>query len=127
MRQILALGLISVHLFGNTELGQVFKLPKLIAHYHQHHRQNPGVSFFNFLFMHYIGDDGTATDDNDDMQLPFHDYHHSCISFVIGPVSTMEPSLEQVYDPMQIIYGGRLLSYKPQEHFHKILQPPRFV
>ena len=77
MRSLLIIVLINVHLFGNTELGQLIKLPQLITHYKKNHKNNPSLNFFQFLVMHYAGDDGTTADDNEDRQLPCHDYHHS--------------------------------------------------
>ena len=125
MRKSLLIILISVHLFGNTELGQLIKLPQLFTHYHKHHKDNPSVNFFQFLVMHYAGDDGTSTDDNEDMQLPCHDYNHTGIFLVFAPVSNMEPSLEKVLYSNKIVYGGGLLSYNPSEHIFSFLQPPR--
>lgn len=43
----------------------------MLEHYGEHKRQNAGITFLDFIFMHYIGDDGVADDDNKDMQLPF--------------------------------------------------------
>ncbi len=53
MRKILAILLITIHLTGNTEVGQLFRLPQLISHFFQHHRQDPSIDFFEFIAMHY--------------------------------------------------------------------------
>ena len=125
MRNLSIIALISVHLFGNTELGQLFKLPQLITHYKKHHESNPSVNFFQFLVMHYAGDDGTSADDNDDMQLPCHDYHHTCIFSVFAQASNFESGLDPAFYSNQVVYGGRLLTYNPSEHIFSFLQPPR--
>lgn len=127
MRSLLIILLISVHLFGNTELGQLIKLPQLVTHYNKHHKDNPSVNFFQFLVMHYAGDDGTTADDMDDMQLPCHNYHNTGIFFVFAPVSSLEPSIDQVVYSNQVVYGGHLLSYTPSEHIFSFLQPPRLA
>lgn len=72
MRKIFVIGLIAVHLLGNTDLNQLVKLPKLISHFIQHQRQIPELSFIDFIAMHYGGNDGTTADDNEDSKLPFH-------------------------------------------------------
>jgi len=127
MRSISIIVLISIHLLGNTELGQLIKLPQLFTHYHKHCKDNPSVNFFNFLVMHYAGDDGTTADDNDDMQLPFHDYHHTGIFLVFARVNSMESCLDQIVYSSQVVYGGGLLTYNPSEHIYSFLQPPRIV
>lgn len=66
----LALFLISVHLLGNTELGQLLKLPRLISHYAQHKLEDPGAGIIQFLGMHYFN--GDHVKDPSHQQLPFH-------------------------------------------------------
>jgi hypothetical protein len=112
---------------GNTELGQLIKLPQLFRHYHQHHKDNPSVNFFKFLVMHYAGEDGTTADDSDDMQLPCHDYQHTGIFFVFAPVSNMEPGPGNELCSDEVVYGGRLITYNPSEHIFSFLQPPRII
>jgi hypothetical protein len=77
--------------------------------------------------MHYAGDDGTSADDNEDMQLPCHDYHHTGIFFVFAPVSHMEHSIGNVFYSDKVVYGGRLITYNPSEHIFSFLQPPRII
>lgn len=124
MQKILAIALIAVHLFGNTEVGQIIKLPKLISHYFQHHRQNPDINFFDFLAMHYGGDDGTVADDDLDNQLPCHNLNHNCLSVVYPPIAQDIFNLEAIqYKNAE--YGRRLLTGIPSKHVLLILQPPR--
>jgi len=125
MRNISIIALLGIHLMGNTELGQLIKLPQLFTHYHKHNKDNPSVNFFKFLVMHYAGEDGTTADDNDDMQLPCHDYHHTGIFLVFAPVSNMEPGLDNMLYSDQVVYGGRLTTYNPSEYTFSFLRPPR--
>jgi hypothetical protein len=46
----------------------------LYVHFQEHHQRNNEVGFVEFLVMHYMGDDGTTSDDDRDMELPFQ--HH---------------------------------------------------
>jgi len=125
MRKILIIGLISVHLFGDTELSQLFKIPHLISHFFQHHRQNPSITFFEFLSMHYGGDDGTKSDDFEDNKLPCHNVNSHCLSvsytaFLKLPVLSGELD---AYDKKE--YGSRLHTGNPSEHVLILLQPPK--
>ena len=124
MQKILAISLIALHLFGNTELGQAFKLPKLISHYFQHHRQNPDIDFFDFIAMHYGGNDGTSADDDIDSQLPYHSVDHHCLFGVYTPVvqEDFEFNTKNYATPE---YGSNLLSGNSSEHVLLILQPPK--
>ena len=127
MRSLLIIVLINVHLFGNTGLGQLIKLPQLITHYKKNHKNNPSLNFFQFLVMHYAGDDGTTADDNEDRQLPCHDYHHSGIFFVLAPVKNIEPCSDLLVYSKKVIYASHLLTYNSSEHIFSFLQPPRIA
>ncbi|MCD6012790.1 MAG: hypothetical protein K0Q79_2652 [Flavipsychrobacter sp.] len=71
LKQISSYCLILIVLLYTTPLQQFLKVPALIDHYHEHKQQKPDITFVDFIFMHYIGDDGVADDDSKDMQLPF--------------------------------------------------------
>jgi hypothetical protein len=125
MRQILLISIIGIHLIGNTEISQVFKLPNLIDHYFEHHRQNRNLNFFEFLAMHYGGDDGTYADDEKDSQLPCHNLHHNTISVVCFQIVQDAPILDIVtlYNAKE--YGRPLQTNLPPKHGISLLQPPR--
>ena len=86
MRKKLAILLISIHLVGNTEAGQAFKIPKLFDHFSRHHQQNPSLSFIQFFIMHYGGDDGIASDNDQDQELPCHNLQHNTTIVVYSPM-----------------------------------------
>jgi len=125
MRQILLISIISIHLLGNTEISQVFKLPNLIDHYFEHHRQNTDLSFFQFLAMHYGGDDGTDADNDKDMQLPCHNLHHNTLSVVCFKIAQEVPILDIVTLYNTEGYGKPSLTYLPQKHGLSLLRPPQ--
>ena len=125
MRTTLILVLMAVHLFGNTELGQLFRLPKLISHYFQHRQLDPSVKFIDFLAMHYGGDDGTTADDDIDNQLPYHHVDNHCLSIVYYPSDLYVFNIKMIEHDNE--YGSRLISGHPSEHVSLILQPPRTV
>lgn len=126
MRNTLIILLITVHLAGNTEIGQLFRLPQLITHFFQHHRQDQSIDFFEFIAMHYGGDDGTAADDDIDSQLPCHNVNHSTIANVFFPLVTEIP-FSGLYLPVPAERNDRLVAGISSEHVLLILQPPRHV
>ncbi len=124
MRKPLAILLISVHLVGNTEAGQLFKLPQLLSHFFQHHQLDPSINFFDFIAMHYGGDDGTTADDDFDSQLPCHNSNHNTIANVYSPmVKDILPAEFSSWDSNE--YNSRLQTGTSSKHVLLILQPPR--
>ncbi len=124
MKKALIIILAAIHLAGNTEVGQLLRLPELIAHYFQHHRQNSSISFFEFIDMHYGGDDGTDADDEYDKKLPCHNYNHNTISLAFSPMIQHTDIDIQQFDP-EIIFSTDLHKNKADKHVLLILQPPR--
>jgi hypothetical protein len=125
MKKILVILMLSIHLFGNTELSQVFKLPQLITHYFQHNRIDPDINFLEFLAMHYGGDDGTNADDTEDSKLPCHNPNsHSLSGSYTAFLKVSFPSDDINFDETRT-FGSRLQTGKPSEHVLLILQPPR--
>jgi hypothetical protein len=124
MKKGLVISFICIHLFGNTELNQVFRLPQLISHYFQHSRIDPGINFFEFLAMHYGGDDGTDADNTEDSKLPCHNTTQNTISVFFSPmvidISSCLFSLHTRPD-----YNSRLVTGISSKHVLLILQPPR--
>ena len=124
MRKNLAILLISVHIVGNTEMGQLFKLPLLVNHFFQHERLDPGLSFFEFIVMHYAGDDGTKADDYLDKQLPCHNTDHNTLSVVYSPMVKDLPVTDFHVWPSKE-YSDPLQAGTSSKHVLLILQPPR--
>lgn len=124
MRKILIIAMISIHLVGNTEVGQLLKLPHLVHHFLQHHHLDPSLSFFEFMAMHYNGDDGTTADDDYDSQLPYHSVNHTSITAVYAPMIKEMPSFE-IISVGNYTYSSHLLKDIPFRHVSTLLQPPR--
>jgi hypothetical protein len=127
MRKPLLIALLVIHFSGNTEMSQLFSLPQLISHYFQHSRQNPDLSFFAFLNMHYGGDDGTTADDHEDNKLPYHNHLQShSFNTIISSLPRMDiPTIHA--EEAANNYGSQLPGGNPSEHVLLILQPPRFA
>jgi hypothetical protein len=126
MSKKLAIFLISIHLAGNTELGQLFKLPQLVNHFFQHQRLNPNLGFFQFIAMHYAGDDGTKADDDWDKQLPCHSKDHNTTTITYSPMVKEMPATTQIFTKDNE-YSDRLQTGTSSKHVLLILQPPRLA
>lgn len=95
MRKIITISFLAVYLFGNTEIGQLVNLPKLVSHYNLHHQLNADVGFTDFVAMHYFGDDGITVDDEEDNQLPFKQLHKpfSAVTFIVPPFASFKSNI----------------------------------
>lgn len=126
MRKILIIAFLSIHLLGNTEIGQLFRFPQLISHFFQHHRQDPSISFFEFMALHYFGDDGTTADDDIDNKLPFHNITHNTISIAYVPmVKQIITNRYFVWETTE--YPNQMRIGIGTKHVQLILQPPRLA
>jgi hypothetical protein len=87
MKKAAAVFFLFLYLFSSTELKQLVKLPLLFQHYKEHQALDGGISFLQFLRIHYH--DATVIDDDydKDMQLPFKN-HDLCHSNTINAITT---------------------------------------
>ena len=63
--------LLTIYLFSVTQLYELLRLNVLIQHYYETKANDHSVSFFSFLIMHYVTDDGNNKDNDRDRELPF--------------------------------------------------------
>jgi hypothetical protein len=105
-------------------MSQVFRIHNLVDHYFEHNRLNLEINFFQFLSMHYGGDDGTNADDNKDNQLPCHNPHHNTLSVICFKIQEA-PSGETISSGINDNYIMPLLTHYPQEHIFSFFKPPR--
>lgn len=126
MRKKLAILLISIHLVGNTEAGQVFKFPLLLDHFSHHQQKDPGINFLDFIIMHYAGDDGTTADDDLDQQLPCHNLQQNTMSMVYSPMVKIMPDID-IFLWETRSYISHFSGPIPTIPLAIVLQPPRTV
>lgn len=124
MRKALVIIMVMIHLLGNTEVGQLLRVPELFSHYFQHHRQDSSISFFDFICMHYGGDDGTDADNEYDGKLPCHNLKSNTISLVFSPMLS-EPVAGKQWAISRTGYNSSIPARVSSEHVLLPLQPPR--
>lgn len=77
MKKVTAILLFAIYCLTATELGQLLKLPKLMEHFAEHAHEDAGVTFTDFLAMHYSPDAPKDEDYEEDKQLPFKEHNTS--------------------------------------------------
>lgn len=98
MKNPVTILLLTIHLLAYTDLVQLTRFPNLIKHFQTHQHENPGLSFIDFLKMHYgICLDGKAGEGKEDMQLPFKTLElHLLVNAIVSPVLTLVTALPPV-------------------------------
>ncbi len=71
VKKMSAILFLSVCLLSTNGINELLKVNTLVQHYYETKKEDNTVTFFNFLFMHYIADDFNDKDNSRDDQLPF--------------------------------------------------------
>lgn len=74
-------------LVDNLSMGQVCKLPVLVKHLAEHQQRDNRVTFWDFMSMHYWGQDIDDDDQDTDMKLPFKNFSNTSVQPLFCPVS----------------------------------------
>jgi hypothetical protein len=125
-RRVCAYCLFLAVLMYATPFQQFFKIPAMLDHYAEHKARKPGLSLLDFLFMHYIGDDGVADDESKDMSLPFKKSTNggSSLHDASGPqVAAFFP--KPLQRPTGITYCPFRTQVLPDAYKGELLRPPQ--
>jgi len=115
-----------IYLLGNTELGQLINLPKLMQHYQEDHYRDHKIGLVKFLMMHYCTDDGTNADDKEDNQLPFKQPHGAGFFVAETPTKISIIIVDNELDSTELNTPFPKFFIK-NIYLHIPLQPPRLV
>ncbi len=125
MRRFIGIIFICIYLVSFMEGYQLFKLPVLVQHLKEHRKAEPGMSFYKFIRIHYIGPDIVYDDFQRDQHLPFRTadiliYQVTCIA----KSDYAEPGITPPADPGRH-FNGRYSSDISYITAFDIFQPPR--
>lgn len=107
-------------------MGQLLKLPALIHHYLEHHDDDAGISFAQFLHKHYTEEYAHPSPGNEHGKLPFksHDIGFSQNTLVAQSLAGFDfKTARPVSTKENIIYSEAFCS---SLHLAKIWQPPQY-
>lgn len=126
MRKGIAILVLVVYALGATDVHQVLKIPLLVLHYQAHKRNNPSLSFGEFLKVHYIDPQPFDSDYMQDMRLPFkapEDYCIAAPTILPAPVMLSVPREKRLENNHSVIEEDMPALYMAKS----IFQPPRAV
>lgn len=125
MKKAAGIFLLSVYLFSFAELHNLFKLPVLIAHFQEHRAEDPGISFFTFIRIHYFDPMVVDADYQRDQQLPFRDT--DCCVLNVSGISELPVLAHAIPPPPPPAFNWIVKNEDspPQHHPFRVFQPPR--
>lgn len=108
---------------STTEFGQVLKLPWLVSHFIDHHKEGQGINAF--MHEHYVHHHGDNDDQEEDDQLPFKTTTIQQTSF-----TCLLPVIESVNDTAAPVVKAKTLLPAvaiSSDYLKDIFHPPRMV
>lgn len=128
MRQVIAGTLLVIYLFSTTELHQFLKLPALVSHFAEHHQENPKLSLWQFLCIHYAHGDVMDADRDKDLKLPFKSFDNCNNTNLISLLPELKFSLVEFFSPETTIeLPNYYSSFLGASYLDSIWQPPKQV
>lgn len=126
MRQFISIGLIALVLaWGFLDLHDLTKIPYLVQHYQQHQKKSSGVSFIEFLNLHY----GSKAERHDKEE---HEKHSGLPFKSLDCTSSHITTLVPFFKAPEITSVGSVVSYNNfyqsaffSDFSQSIWQPPK--
>jgi hypothetical protein len=118
--------LISVYLFSFAEFHNLLKIPVLLEHFKEHKKEDPAISFWSFIKLHYFDPLVIDQDYQRDQQLPFRDAD-CCVLTVSGICECQQIAITLQHPPVESIQEFHLFDDTGKLQFASfdIFQPPR--
>ncbi len=117
---------LAIYLLGATELSQLLKMPLLLEHYMEHKMGNGDLSLTSFIYMHYVTDDGDATDEKRDQNLPFKSAHFQLQNSVVFTVAKYE--LPKIIVPITpSVWPVFSSNFIPKAPVGSLFRPPKYL
>lgn len=125
MKRTAGIFLLSIYLFSFAEVHNLVKIPVLFQHFKEHKQEDPSISFWDFIRIHYMDPIVVDDDYQRDQQLPFRDadccqlvsngvFETAPMTVEIGPLPESAREFHQTDE-----------QNKPQFTSFDIFQPPR--
>lgn len=129
VKKFVCICLLCVYVCATTEVYQLFKLPAFYQHLQEHRQQNTGITFFDYLTLHYAGN-GTDTDNDaaDDNRLPFKQHELPVMgNWSPAPLPAFYGLLNLFCGQQSILLGQYQLQFRSSGYIHLVWQPPKMV
>ncbi|MTG97517.1 hypothetical protein [Myroides albus] len=113
-----------IFLVSTTEFGQLLKVPLLIEHYVEHKTNNPNLTMWGFLQIHY-SESHKEEGDPVDEKLPFVTHHFVSIIGIVTPTPVLKIErirFNTIHDKIHAFDEDEVES----SYLSSIWQPPKY-
>ncbi len=117
---------LSIIMLSHSELHQLLRIPVLFEHFQEHRKEDPAITFLQFIKLHY---DKIVVDDDyqRDQQLPFRDA--SCSATATGLIIDIPPQHIKIEKQDYRFDADKVIPIATVLYLHlctsTIFQPPR--
>lgn len=128
MSRLIVLLLVLLYTTVYTPVLELFKLPVLLAHFHEHKAENNQLSLLGFLQLHYFSNHENKVQHKKHHELPFKTGEYMLVSLSVPALPVVEktvPELPAVVE--EKCYPKQQTPVFSSGYFACIWQPPRFV
>lgn len=123
--KIAAILFIAVYTLSTPATSEFLKLPVLAAHFYDHRKEN-NLSLTSFLFLHYVIEDNTDSDADEDRKLPFKSGEQiALLSFISLTPPVVVTGLIKSYTKNNNAFIIRDDFFISSQYLAAIWQPPR--
>jgi len=122
MKKVLTILTCFLFLITATEVHQLFRLPFLLEHYRHHRSEDPSLSLFSFLKIHYTDSHPDDQDENEDNRLPFKDGN---INHTDTPLIAYRTYSSIPFNNVSAKMGHYFPGYIPDQRADSIFHPPQ--
>jgi len=126
LKKILTIFLLSAYLLSATELYQLIKLPFLVSHFVAHKKENPTISLWSFICIHYANGEVFDSDHEDDMKLPFKTHEAASHTNFVAQVPVLPGTLDKPVCSQNPVFKLDNESFTESRFPSGIWQPPKF-
>ncbi len=114
-------------MLSHTELYQLFKIPVLFEHFNEHKKEDPTITFMQFIKLHY---DKIVIDEDyqRDQQLPFRNSEFAAVITIVTDIPPQVIKLEQEeFRALPRKFYPSVNANYTHSFSNIIFQPPRVV
>ncbi len=127
VKRITGIFVLSVYLLSFAEVHNLFKIPVLFQHFQEHKQEDPSISFWDFIKIHYMEPIVVDEDYDRDQQLPFR--NADCCLVAASSVCECNTITVEI-EPLPVL-AEKFYSFnevnKARKYSFAVFQPPRYA
>lgn len=124
LKKIISIAILFVYVITCTEFAQLLRVPILVSHFFEHKEEDEGISFGEFMLIHYVAEYG-EDDYQQDTHLPFKAVDGNTIQIIaFVPFLSSCLKAKPIYAKVQK-YDPYVDGFIDNAYLSSIWQPPK--